>query len=54
MNYFDKGELWFWLIALVIVVGITVALILVGRSGSKSIKKVKDDKEENSKIYEEF
>ena len=54
MPYYGTGELWFWLIALVIVAGITVTLILVGRSGSKSIIKVKDDKEEDTKIYEEF
>lgn len=50
---YGKGELWFWLIGLVIIVAITVTLILVGRSGSKSIKKVKND-EEDTKIYEEF
>jgi hypothetical protein len=33
------NDVLFWLIALVIVVGITVALILIGRSGSKSIDK---------------
>jgi hypothetical protein len=49
MTYYGIGELWFWLIALIIIAGITVALILIGRSGSKSIKKEKDDK-----IYEEF
>jgi hypothetical protein len=49
----ERRELWFWLIGLVIVVGITVTLILIGRSGSKYIKKVKDDKED-IKMYEEF
>ena len=52
MSY-DKGELWFWLIGLVIVVAIVVTLILVGRTGTKSISKVKDDKED-TKMYEEF
>jgi hypothetical protein len=51
MPYYGTGELWFWLIALIIVGGITLALILVGRSGSKSIKK---EKEKDDKIYEEF
>lgn len=34
---YGKSDFWIWLIALIIVAGITVALILIGRSDSKSI-----------------
>jgi hypothetical protein len=56
MSYYGakegSGELWFWLGGLVLVAIIITILIVVGRSGDKSIYKIKDDKETTQ--YEEF
>ena len=52
MTYYGVDSRWFWFVAIVLIAVIITVLILVGRSGDKSIYKSKDNKETSE--YEEF
>ena len=52
MSYYGVDSRWFWFVAVILIAVIITVLIVVGRSGDKSIYKNKDDKETIE--YEEF